>query len=173
MKKILVVVAILALCLFAFSACGKGGDGSTRVENPVKSVDADEQATETGFELSLPETEDVEVVDRSVVEISEDEKIAEVTFTYNEVEYCYRVQATAELAAYDMSGLFYKWENTMDTQVAGRDGFVSTCSEASMIAWLDVAPGVNYNLSCVEAVDADTMLEVAEMIFDPVQGDAE
>lgn len=173
MKKILAMVMILALCVFAFCACGQKDANPTRVENPVKSVDEDKQVSETGFALSLPE-EDMELVDRSIVEVSEDEKIAEITFKYNEVEYCYRVQSTGEMSAYDMSGLYYKWENTLDVQVAGRDGFVSTCSEASLIAWLDVAPGVNYNLSCLEAVDADTMMEVAEMIFDPVQeGEAE
>ena len=166
MKRVFAVVLVLIMCLAVMTGCGKKDEPiEPGMPNPVTSYgDAAEQALAVGFGLEAPEG-------ASDVSYQSIESMAETVFTLNGVKYSYRAEATDKLEAYDMSGLFYEMEESAGS-VQDRDAVVMLCEEAGFVMWLDVVPGINYNLSAVGAVDADTLLSVANSVFASVQGEA-
>lgn len=170
MKKTITMVIVLALCLALLCGCGKKEEPAQApvagLANPVKSyTSADEQLAATGIALAAPEGAE-DIAYQSINDMSE------TRFTLDGVKYCYRAQPTAETASYDMSGLYYTWTETVDGTVAGREAKASIGSEAGFVRWLDVVPGINYNLSAEGAVSAELLFATAELVFVPVQGNA-
>lgn len=168
MKKTITTVLLFALCLTLLCGCGKKEEPaqapSVGMPNPVKTYTTlDEQLAATGIGLAAPEGAE-NIVYQSVNDMSETQ------FTLDGVKYCYRAQPTAETESYDMSGLYYTWSETADGTVAGREAKASVASEAAFVQWLDVVPGINYNLSAVSGIGADELFAAAELVFVPVQG---
>lgn len=167
MKKLIAILLAVAM-LFALAACAKDGESEqdVGVPNPMSEVSADDME----FSINVPENaSDVKffIIDDG------SSKINQMTYTLDGKEYCYRMQFTDETAAYDMSGIYSdKWENE-DTAVSYCDAVAMTCSEGSVIYWMDVVPGVNYTLSCAQQLSAAELSAAAEQLFAPMQGDAE
>lgn len=167
MKKTLSLILALALCLALLSGCGKKQEPAANMENPVKVyASAGEQAQAVGFALEAP-------AGASEIHYQAINGMAETLFTLNGVKYFYRAEPTAELASYDMSGLNYTMDEAGKGEVAGREAAAFICSEAGYVRWLDVAPGVNYNLGTVSKTSADVLFEVACLAFSSVQGENE
>lgn len=168
MKKIIITVLVLALCLALMAGCGKKEEEAPApigMVNPVTSyADAQGQVDALGFGLEAPEG-------ASDIAYQSINSMAETIFTLDGVKYSYRAEASNKTEAYDISGLFYEMESS-EASVQGRDATVMTCSEAGSVMWLDIVTGVNYNLSAVSAVDADALVELANAIYVPLQGEA-
>ena len=192
MKKLLSVVLVFVLCLALLSACGAENateekqesitapvledvekpDGNiSSMVNPNETVTKEELAARTGLSLDAPEGAENAVW--QVVNGGEKGTIAELDFTLDGAEYCYRAQSTAIFETYDMSGMFYNWTATEDGSVGGRDAKVFTCDEAGYVSWLDIVPGINYNLSSTDVSDSGKLLEVANLVFVEAQGDVD
>ena len=166
-KKMLAVLLALSV-LFVLVACKKSEkpapDAGT--PNPMTEITADELE----FSVNVPEG----ASDVKYFTIEEDgNKINQMSYTVDGSEYCYRMQSTGETAAYDMSGIFAEDWETEDAAVSYCDAFYKTCSEGSVIYWLDVVPGVNYTLSCADKLSAEELEDAAALLFVPMQGEAE
>lgn len=96
----------------------------------------------------------------------------QISYTLDGKDYCYRMQQSAETAAYDMSGIYAGDWTTEEASVSYCDAVVMTGAEGSVIYWLDVVPGINYTLSCAEQLTADELSEAASLLFVPMQGEA-
>ena len=168
MKKTLLMLSALALCAALVCGCGKtpADDGNVGLPNPIKTyASAAEQAAAIGFGLEAPEG-------ASDISYHSIDDMAETLFTLDGVKYCYRAQPTGELAAFDISGLYYSFGEPVNGSVTGREAAAFLSKEAGFVQWLDAAPGINYNLSVTSATTADELFRVAELVFSPVQGEA-
>lgn len=97
--------------------------------------------------------------------------VAETAFTYGGARWAYRT-APGVLDLIDISGL-----GDFST---GADGSVSYCEAqlsydeggAGKIIWFDVVPGIEYSLSVESGASAQTLTDMANTLFVPMQGDA-
>lgn len=165
-NKSFIIVFILCLALLAGCGTARSKEPSEQVAlpNPVTVyATAQEQAQAMSIGLEAPEG-------AADVRYQSIDDIAETVFTFDGVEYSYRAQLTGELAAFDMSGLYYDFGEPVKGLVANREAEAFVCDKAVYICWLDIAPGINYNLSCASGVSAEQMFRMAEAVFVPVQG---
>ncbi len=199
MKKFLVLV-LSAMMVFAMCACGAKEEEQpdAGLPNPVTECTQAELLEATGFDLVAPEG--AENVAYSYISAEGEETIAQMIFTVDGKEYCYRAQPTAitsltrsvagdENASADsltealqnavgigaaLSGLNYEWEGMATVDVSYCEGVTATNEgKAGFITWLDVAPGILYSLGMNDGCTQDLLINMADAVFVPVQGDAE
>lgn len=159
------------------------------IVNPVQEVSEEEMVQTIGIDLPLP-TEAADAV-YSIIDMP-DNDIAQVDFTLDGEKIYLRACVTdltefndltdpsmanpndLDLSVGDISGLNYKWNGTVVTDVQGREAMVNVSNKGpGYIAWLDVAPGILYNLCMEEKADLTKLQELAERLFVPMQGEAE
>lgn len=196
MKKILVVMLALMMTI-VMCACGNTtSEETSEVANPVHECTKQEMLEATGMDIDAPEG----ATDVEYAYIDNDEApIAQVEFELNDQDFCYRAQSTAitSLVA-DISeeefvpeedlqkslddavatgaalaGLNFKWTGCASVDVpASRDGvYALNEGDEGFIAWLDVVPGVLYSLSVEDDATIDLLLDSAELVFVPMQGE--
>lgn len=179
LKKLTVVTLSGLMLLGGMCACTKKQSGTlvvdgdeTSVVNPMKIVTEEEMCQETG--IDLPKKDGMENVEYAVIA----GKVAQMTFTYKGTEYCLRAQSTQETSIEtacveidNLSGMHYEWDEAGQDTVQNRPGIVSKTKDGvAMVGWLDVVPGIEYTLTCNE--NGDNILEVANAVFTPLQGEA-
>lgn len=185
-KTILVMCLALAMCL-AFAGCGDK-ENSTGMQNPMTEVDEQGLIDATGIDMPAPEgATDVEYF---VIEGS-DMTIGEMRFTLDGKS-AYLRSTPTDLTSFfpentdeenppdidevglqgDISGLNYEWERMAGIEVCGRPGYCQLKDDIGYVAWIDVAPGILYNLGMEKDADEDILVELAEKVFKPIQGDA-
>ena len=199
MKKLLVIM-LSAMMVFAMCACGaKEEKPDSGLTNPVTECTQEELLEVTGLELAAPPEADNVVY--SYITVEGQEPIAQVTFTVIEDEYCYRAQPTAVTSIMSgidekgevitaesiqdalesginigatLSGMNYEWKACATVDVQYCEGICAfNEGKAGFISWLDVVPGILYSLSMDDGCAQDNLMNLAEAIFVPVQGDAE
>lgn len=173
MKKTLSIIVVIALSVALLSGCGakqeKPAEPAETVglPNPVKTYESiDEQIQAVGLGLEAPEG-------ASDVRYMSINGMAETVFTLDGVEYFYRAQPTGELESYDMSGLYYSFKEPAVGVVLNREAKAFVCDEAGFVQWLDIVPGINYNLGTVSKISVDKLVEIANLVFLPTQGDVD
>ena len=166
----------LALAVLLLAACGASEPEPTEepmavgLPNPIHEVDRQGLVDATGIPLDAPEgAEDVRY---SYIELTNDHPIAQMNFTLDGAKAYVRVQATGELAPIDISGLYYDWTEQQEVSVGYCSGVACTNGEAGYVSWLDVVPGLAYNLGMTEGASIEKLTELANLVFVPVQGDA-
>ena len=196
MKKLLVVMLSLMM-VFAMCACGAKEEEPSGVANPVHECTAEEMLEVTGFELAAPEG--AENAACAYIEIENEEPIAQLSFTLDGNEFCYRAQSTGATSIMSvkeedeytsiedltaalndgtqigakLSGLNYEWSACATVDVDYCEGICAwNEGEAGFITWLDVAPGVLYSLGMNNGCNQELLMSTAESIFVPVQGNA-
>lgn len=145
----------------------ESADQNVTVVNPVREVTPEEMVESTGISLKVPD----DAMDVIYYVIAGESPIAQAVFTVNEKEYCLRACATAEFEPVDISGLYYDWEVVEDVEVGYCAGKVYLTGETGYISWLDIAPGINYNLTMKEGATKEGLVEMANSLFVEVQGD--
>ena len=100
--------------------------------------------------------------------LDEDEKLV----CLPTIEKVYRGLATNELIAYaPISGL-PDYAATEDTKILWCPAVISYDeSGAGKITWFDVAPGLVYSLSADNSAGRDALLDMANRLFTPAQGE--
>ena len=195
MKKFL--VAMLAITMvFAMCACGeKKEEEPTGVANPVVECTYDELIENGCVDIKAPDN--ATEVKYSYIQVEGEEPISQVTFELDDEEFCYRAQptgATSIMAGIEddgfvnaesitdaiesginvgatLSGLHYDWKTFASVDVQYCEGICAwNEDEAGFIAWLDVAPGIVYSLGMDDDCEQDLLMNTAEAIFVPVQG---
>ena len=199
MKKLLVIM-LSAMMVFAMCACGaKEEEPDAGLPNPVTECTQEELLETTGFDLVAPEG--AEDVAYSYISAEGEETIAQMIFTVDGKEYCYRAQPTAVTSIMSgidekgevitaesiqdalesginigaaLSGMNYEWKACATVDVQHCEGICAfNEGKAGFISWLDVVPGILYSLSMDDGCAQDNLMNLAEAIFVPVQGDAE
>ena len=171
-------------------------DQEAGMANPVHESDEKGVTEETGIDLPTPEG--AENVSYSYIDMEDGQPIAQMDFVYNGTSYYLRAQATSETelfaaendpdasvedimsstenSALDISGLYYEWDATALTLVGNCDAVYKSHQgsdgNASVLIWLDTAPGIVYNLSTTEEVDQSTLEETANAVFVSTQGES-
>ena len=131
----------------------------------------------SGVALNVPEdAEDV------VFRWLDSENLAEMQFMLDGDEYCVRVKPAALEAGQleNISGIYYGWENERNITIGHCDGTIGQYQTGSeewmeLCQWYDLAPGLMYSISVYTAkgLDGLDLTAVAEMVYIPMQGDAE
>lgn len=195
MKKILTL--LLSGCLLlALAACGaqepvqeKPITGVT--EDALRDISEQELVEATGIDLPAPEG--AEDVVYNVLCASQDCPIAEMVFTLNGTSAYLRAQATdfipeepdqsasvsgiraaADITDFDISGLYFEPERLSLCDVAeSRPGICWVGDGYGVLAWVDVAPGILYDLCMTENADETTLQTLGDTVFVPLQGEAD
>ena len=193
-NKKTITVLLLGFCIAAgISACGKPKQEKTEptaaaVEDALHNITYEEVVEKTGIDLPAPEG--AENVSYHVLLASTDKPIAEMDFTLDGQTAYLRAQSTdwvpsdpgidakpEEIAAVldtehlDISGLNYKWSAMGTADIKGRSGMFCLDKKTGFIAWIDIVPGFVYNLCMKENADSEILMNLAEKVFVPMQGD--
>jgi len=185
MKKSLLFMICIVPALMMLGGCGKAAPVSTEtpapeetpapaaviLPNPVHETDEAGLLEATG--LTLPTPEGAENVHRSYIDMAGEAPIAQLAFTIGDKAATLRAQANGAVRPADISGLYYDWTESGTAQVGYCDAELHTNGAAGYIAWADAAPGILYNLSMTEGADAETLTDLANAAFFPLQGDAD
>lgn len=140
-------------------------------------ITTEEQAEISGITIAAPEG--AENIMYNVLLASQDYPIAETVFEYDGKEYFLRAQLTDLLELKenderaDISGWYYEWDTKESAEVKNRPAYVYCNEEAGLVTWLDVAPGVLYNLGTIGETNADELLKQASLFFVPLQDDVD
>lgn len=173
-KNIFVIMALsLAILVIGISGCGKTAQAAEPVGMPNPMTELTQEEFEAcSFNLTAPEgAEDIKYFSIA----GGDNAITQMSFTLDGAKYSIRVQPTnitsGELP--DISGMFYEWTHTEEVQVGYNTAhFYCRDGGPGHICWLDVVPGLLYDLSVDTGADRDTMASLAELCCPPVQGNA-
>ena len=174
----------------------------SEVANPiVECKTAEELVKATGISLDAPSgAKDVTYSYINTTVSGDGQYLAQVEFKLDGKSFCYRAQETSKTsllggAASDpnvsaealtaamseaieeygeFAGLYDEWGSSASVDIAQtREGIVAfNDGKSGFIAWLDVAPGVQYCLSMLEKCTQDLLMTTAEKCFIPMQGDA-
>lgn len=189
-KKILSLMLVCTM-VFVMASCGsKVDEGSEGTANPVHECTMEEMTDATGITIDAPEG----ASDVAYAYIEGDAPIAEVTFTLDGQEYCYRAQSSdmtgfgltdpdadpfeafdnACNAGQELSGLHYTFEDQVSGDIDGREMILAVnAGNAGFAAWIDVVPGILYCLGTESNADMQNLADVADAVFEPMQGEAQ
>ncbi|MDO5117003.1 MAG: hypothetical protein Q4D34_00715 [Eggerthellaceae bacterium] len=186
MKRLAFVLAALMItcCLAACSSSqGQKTGGSQQIANPMEESTQQGIVEATGIDLPAPEgATDVKYFIYKV-----ENPIAEMRFTLDGKQANLRAQATsltdlaidtskaksdqATYADIDISGMNYTWD-TIGTQIVkDRSALCFVAGKVGFIAWIDAVPGILYNLSMDDGASFETLVQMADASFVPLQGD--
>ncbi len=177
-NKLVMIVSVL-MTVILLAACGSSAPEPVQTEapqpagmpNPIHEVDAQGLVEATGIPLPLPEgAEDVEY---SYISLTGEAPIAQVHFTLNGARAFLRAQPFAGTEPADISGLYFEWNKSSEIKVSYCNGIAYTNGEAGYASWVDVVPGLLYNLGMSEGASIEKLTELANAVFVPVQGNAE
>lgn len=100
--------------------------------------------------------------------------VGETTFVLDGVSYTYRTAATTEITEdfADISGLTAQYPVNETAAVSYCDARLSYEEGGSgKLVWFDPVPGLLYSLSMDSNASADTLIQMAVLLFSPAQGD--
>ena len=147
------------------------------IANPWTDMTKEGLEQVSGVALNVPEdAEDV------VFRWLDSENLAEIQFMLDGDEYCFRVKpAVLEAGRLEnISGIYYGWENERNITIGHCDGTIGQYQTGSeewmeLCQWYDLAPGLMYSISVytTKGLDGLDLTAVAEMVYIPMQGDAE
>ncbi len=155
MKKRIAFVWLAAMLLLTFAACEskEKEESSVGRANPWTEADREGVKSATGYDLSVPDE-----ATNIVYSYMEDGNLAQVTYTINNNEWTYRVQATDELT--DISGMYYEWvledEDTIGGHKAQLKAYVENNGDSEylddmfgvqVVNWYDETEGATHSVS--------------------------
>lgn len=194
MKKIVSLI-LAAVMMLALCACGANKEQpSAGLPNPVHECSYDELLQATGIAIDAPEG--AENVAYAYID-TQPAPISQVCFTLDGMNFCYRAQPTSYVSIYAnvnedaasedlaaalndctnigaaLAGMHYQWKcsGLYDLENGREAVFAFDEGKEGFIAWLDIAPGVLYSLSVDSKASQDVLINMAEQIFVPLQGD--
>lgn len=175
MKKAFSLLVALSLCL-SLCACSQKNEAAPAEEpvpveespvglpNPMTETTTAALVEETGLNLDfLSGCENVRFF-----KYDTDPVIAEGQFTYEGRAYSWRMATPA--AETDISGMHYSTLESVDTLVGYSDAKLRKGDCGCDVSWYDMAPGVQYCLSCADAAAAEGITDLAVKLYHPTQG---
>ncbi|MGM9606242.1 MAG: hypothetical protein ACI3XJ_01915 [Oscillospiraceae bacterium] len=125
-----------------------------------------------GYDLAVApaEAEDVEYNAFTLDDLT----VGETSFRLDGVRYSFRTASTALIGEdfADISGLDGPFQNNAAAQVQGRPAKLAYDEGgAGRIIWFDVVPGLLYSLSMDRGASESALVEMANQLFTPAQGE--
>lgn len=152
---------LLALLMTAVSAAA--------LPNPWRDVTQQELTDAMGIRFELPES-----AENAVYRMLEAQSLAECRFAWRGVQLCMRISTGG--GTEDISGLHCAWDWQEDCLVRERPAQAKRAADGEkftyLCLWEDIAPGLRYSLSAETDAEFD-ILAAAQLLFVPVQGDAD
>ena len=166
-----------------------GADSQTGMANPYEEVSQEELASSTGILMSQPEGADE--ASYYLIHLDSDTTYAQMDFTLDGKE-AYLRSATCNLGEIaiteadladlngqdqtlctelgDISGIYDPFDQVEECSVGTCKGVcvVSSASGSGFVAWVDVIHGYLYNLCMTENADPDTLCDLANLSYTPV-----
>ncbi len=147
------------------------------VADPARRDVGEEEAAKY---IKLPAPEGATDVIYNIFDEDSETPMVEMEFKLNGVTYYERAQFTSTVsieglqgddASINLSGIYgnFSVPETMTVSYCDAAGFTS--ENGSYIAWIDVAPGVLYNLASTDEVKLSDLQKIADQSFVTVQGD--
>lgn len=166
-RKITALCLALIICL-TLCACGKKEEPAVGMPNPLHEETQESILEKTGISFQVPaNAEDV-----SFWTIDTDPVTAQMKFSFDGDEYCYRIAPAAEYT--DISGMYYEWANEDICPVKYNEANVFWNDfKEGVILWYDVAPGLMYSLSQDTNATFGTLDTMANSLYEPTQGEAD
>lgn len=153
MKKKEILSGIILLACLAAGTCTWS---SELMVNPIKESSEQEIFETLGIELIPFEgTEDVTYTIISG-------EVGEMDFHFEGKEYYLRAENTEKKEAYDISGLYYEWEEDGEQTIGDFTVFFNGCKEAAVAYWLDEENGVDYTLGHVGKTASGELYNIVE-----------
>ena len=167
-------------------------EAAAGMANPVIDSNETEVIEQTGIDLPAPE--DAKDVSYQLINQGDDQPmIAQMNFTLDGRQYYLRACSTeltslsdleedsdasdvsnVDMNAGNISGLNYDWNASGLQDLGDCEAIIQTSKEgAGYMAWLDVVPGVLYNLCEESNATFDDLYDTAEKVFVPLQGDSD
>ena len=100
--------------------------------------------------------------------------ISETKFTFEGVSYSYRIASidTVPENIPDISGVNQNYQSELDENIQGRSAKLFFTSDGSgKVIWFDVVPGLAYSLTVDSGAEQQLLMDMANSIFTPTQGD--
>lgn len=170
-RNTLRIAAALLAVMLLLTACGTkpaAPEPAPQIANPVSEVTSEEMTQKTGVALNAPEgAENV-----CFYTIDGQPMIAQVTFELDGAAYTYRAAAT-QMDATALSGVYFGKADEAPAQVSYTEGKLLTEGKTAVLYWEDVVPGVSYSLSCTDCADPAALQQIAETVFEPMQGEVD
>ncbi|GEM_PF-6175277 len=136
-----------------------------QVANPWVDTTAEGLKASLGYEFKLPEGST-----NAVYRMNTSVKMGEVDFTYDNMKYTARIQATSALT--DISGVYANWDVVDDCNVNGAAGksmrSLGKDETIDVIYWYDAKKGLSYSLMTkAKDLDGFDIEAIAEMMYTP------
>lgn len=192
MKKLCCILVFILS--FGMAGCFDGDITSPVLQRShnttIMEVSEQELVERTG--IFLPSPEGAENVSRNIINAEEQNVVlAELNFTFNGLSFTERACCTdiTKIPVYDenakadnvygfdvslgdITGMDCSWSEIATGNVAGRDAMILTDDYGTgYITWLDVVPGILYNLSLETGATQEDLMNTAELVFFPMQGE--
>ena len=185
MKRFAIVLAVLMMagCLASCSSSQGQKTGGQQIPNPMEASSAQGIIDATGIALPAPEG----ATDVQYFVYKTEKPIAEMRFTLDGKKAFLRAQMTnltdlsidmekaksdqASYADINISGLNYKWEAIGTQIVKDRAAICFVSGKTGFVTWIDAVPGILYNLGMEDGATYETLVQMADASFVPVQGD--
>ena len=165
-------ICILLVAVFALTLCACGGaqkdESGMDLANPWRDSTFEEVLDSYNVPFLTPAGA---VNERWSVMQSEQGDLIQDVFELDGLRFTARARQTEALE--DISGLYFDWTEASAAEVSYCKAALYTNGEAGYIAWVDVVPGLLYNLGMTQGASADTLIALASAAFVPVQGDAD
>lgn len=100
--------------------------------------------------------------------------VAETSFQYNDIRYCFRTAATYEINDFftDISGEDFTYQTEEITELGWCPARIYYNENSTgKIVWFDIAPGLLYSLTMDSGASKNTLISMAEALYSPAQGD--
>lgn len=163
---------LLTAALLLLSACGGSAPAeAANAVNPLRTVTEEQLFAELGIRFDLPA--DAEEARYTIIS-GEGQPLGQAVFQLAGVECCCRVQLAdiPEKTLPDISGMYYSWERTASAMVGYNDAALSWIEgQQGVIRWYDFAPGLLYSVSVSSGATKDGLVQLAEQVYSPVQGE--
>lgn len=148
--------AVCALTLITVSWAGAVG-----LPNPVREATAREIQERMGAPVAVPQG--AQDVAYSLIDMTDEEEIAQVQFTLDGIQYCFRTQPGDGLA--DISGMYYEWTKEDLAPLPGLEAEAHyNEGEAGILLWYHQGRG----LACSVSMDTGATLEALVALAQPV-----
>ena len=148
--------AVCALTLITVSWAGAVG-----LPNPVREATAREIQERMGAPVAVPQG--AQDVAYSLIDMTDEEEIAQVQFTLDGIQYCFRTQPGDGLT--DISGMYYEWTKEDLAPLPGLEAEAHyNEGEAGILLWYHQGRG----LACSVSMDTGATLEALVALAQPV-----
>lgn len=172
---IILVAATMAIStLGLMAACGNNNNASNQTETQAAGMaNPMEEISSSNLPIPMKAPSSAAGVKYFKINVDNEEPIYEMQFSMGGVDFTFRAQSTQNLEAQDISGMHYdNWE-TEKANFQRFDVTVKHCDEATVAYWMDIVPGIQYSLSATGNVATETMMETANEVMVPAQGEAD